>query len=263
MYTRPTAPRSIGGVIDDAIKLYMASFRACLVPAIIGAVLIAFSGGWMQLRLLEAGARPTPGEVLAIFASPTVWIGYGALIVVSVWSSFAIVGALIRTSRGESPTVGETLGASVRVFPTALLGTLISLVALMIGFALLIIPGLILAGRWMYWGASLMDERGSALDAIGRSWHLSKGNWWRGISTLTVVGILLVVLSMVGSFVIGIVMGLARADRTTLVIVTQAVQGFLHVFMAAASPAALVSIYFDLQLRREGGDLAARVGNLT
>lgn len=262
MYTRPTAPRSIGGVIDDAIKLYMAAFGACLVPALIGALLIAVSGGWLQLWLLQAGARPTPAQMLAIFAAPTVWIAYGGLIVVSVWSSFAIVGALIRVARGEKPTVGETLGTSLRVFPTALFGTIISLIALMIGLVLLIIPGLFLAGRWMYWGVSLMEERGSALDAIGRSWQLSKGNWWRGIGILTVVGILVIVLSMVGSFCVGIVMGFAHADRTTLIIVTQALQGIVHVFIAAASPAALVSIYFDLQLRREGGDLAARVGNL-
>ena len=39
MYVRPTAPRPIGGVIDDAIKLYRASFRTCLPIALIGSVI--------------------------------------------------------------------------------------------------------------------------------------------------------------------------------------------------------------------------------
>ena len=107
------------------------------------------------------------------------------------------------------------------------------------------------------------DGKQETFDALGRSWHLSKGNWWRGVTILTVVLILLIVLSMIGSFCVGIVMGIARADSTTFVIATQLLQAVLHVFMAAAVPAALASTYFDLQLRREGGDLAARVGNLT
>ena len=142
MYARPTAPRSIGGVIDDAIKLYVASFRAWLIPAIIGAVLLALVGGWMQLSLVGTGARPTPGQMLALFASPTVWVWYGLMLAVSIWTGFAVMGAIIRVSRGESPTVGETLGASLVVLPAALLGSLLSGVAIAIGCVLLLIPGI-------------------------------------------------------------------------------------------------------------------------
>src|SRR6185312_2273186 len=39
MYTRPTAPRSIGGVLDDAIRLYRAAFSRCWVLALGGGVL--------------------------------------------------------------------------------------------------------------------------------------------------------------------------------------------------------------------------------
>ena len=38
MYTRPTAPRAIGGVIDDAIRLYRASFRSCWPIALLSSI---------------------------------------------------------------------------------------------------------------------------------------------------------------------------------------------------------------------------------
>ena len=41
MYVQPSAPRDIGGVIDDAIKLYRASFRTCWPIALIASVISA------------------------------------------------------------------------------------------------------------------------------------------------------------------------------------------------------------------------------
>ena len=41
MYVQPAAPRPIGGVIDDAIKLYRASFRTCWPIALIASVVSA------------------------------------------------------------------------------------------------------------------------------------------------------------------------------------------------------------------------------
>lgn len=262
MYTRPTAPRSIGGVIDDSIKLFSASFRFWLVPSLIGAMLLAGLSIWMQLRL-GFGARQTPAQMLALIGSPMWWVSYGLIMLVSIWMNFAITGAIIRVSRGEAPTLGETFGASLVTLPMAILGSILALFGIGVGFVLLIVPGIYLAGRWMYWSTSLMDERGSAVDALGRSWALSKGNWWRGIAILTVVVILMVVLSMVLSFVVGMVLAMVHSDRVVVMLVTQGLQGIYNVFMSAAMPAAFAATYFDLQLRREGGDLAARLDRLT
>jgi len=262
MYTRPTAPRSIGGVIDDAIKLYRASFRAVLVPAIVGAVLAAMVGVWMQLRLPDVASRADFAAMLAAFGTPGFKVANLALMLISIWMGIAITGAVLRVSHGDSPTVGDTLGSSLRMFPAALLGSILLGLGVCVGLVLLVIPGLYLMGRWMCFGTALMDERGSGVQALGRSWRLTQGHWWRSVAVLSVACLLIFVVTMIGSMLIGIAMAIARADRTTLMVVTVIVQGILRVLMAAAAPAALVAIYLDLSLRREGGDLAARVEKL-
>ena len=44
MYARPTAPLPIGGVVDDAIKLYRESFARCWPIALIGSLIMGTFG---------------------------------------------------------------------------------------------------------------------------------------------------------------------------------------------------------------------------
>src|ERR1017187_8906135 len=62
MYARPTAPLSIGGVVDDAIKLYRASFRRCVPVALLGSLVMAAFGIFVIEYARHAGLALTgPG----------------------------------------------------------------------------------------------------------------------------------------------------------------------------------------------------------
>ena len=115
----------------------------------------------------------------------------------------------------------------------------------------------------MYWGVPFIDERCSAPDALSRSYHLSAGNWWRGTTIVTVALIIVIVLTLVVSFVLGIITVIGGSDLLVRSILTQSLGSVLGIFLTPALPAAFVAGYFDLRLRREGDDLAARVGKLT
>src|SRR5438105_109489 len=116
MYSRPTAPRTIGGVIDDAIRLYTASLRAWLLPCVIGSALSGGLGLWVMLQF---GARP--GAIALQLTTggrpPLFWAGYAVLMLVSIWANFAVTGAIVRVVRGEQPRNGEVLIASLRALP--------------------------------------------------------------------------------------------------------------------------------------------------
>jgi hypothetical protein len=55
MYQKPTAPRSIGGVLDDTFQLCKASFRKCLPAVLVGGAAMAAANFY---QIVEA---PTPG----------------------------------------------------------------------------------------------------------------------------------------------------------------------------------------------------------
>lgn len=259
MYTRPTTPRSIGGVLDDAIRLYKASFNAWLVPSVIAAVLSGAAGVWLALHM---GLRPTPAQMLALYRSPNVWGSYLLLMLISVWAYCALIDGIVRVAHGGTPSVGEIVNASLAKYPAAFLGTILFLFGTMAGMFLFIVPGIILMGRWMYWLVAMIDQRASALDALSRSWNLSRGHWWRGITIITIAMVIVIVLSMIVSFVVGFGAALGRPDATSMLIGVQVLSAALNVFILPALPAAICAVYFDLQMRREGGDLAGRVGSL-
>ncbi len=259
MFTRPTAPRSIGGVIDDAISLYRASFRGWLVPSIIGAAFSAGAGVWLALKV---GLEPTPQQMLAIWKTPTIWGAYAVMFVSGIWTYLAVIIAIVRTARGEDAGPAATLAAALKVLVPAILGSILFGFGWTIGLVLLVIPGIYIAGRWIYWMVAMIDEGSSAPAGLARSWKLSKGFWWRGVSIVFIACLIMVVLFMAVSFTVGFVVAFGRPDRVATVILTQAIGGAFGIFMTPAIPCALVAAYYDLQLRREGGDLAGRLSGL-
>jgi len=62
--------------------------------------------------------------------------------------------------------------------------------------------------------------------------------------------------------VVGALIGIFWRDLTTLQLSLQAVGVTVSIFTLPMMPAVLVATYRDLKLRREGSDLAARLGAL-
>jgi hypothetical protein len=67
---------------------------------------------------------------------------------------------------------------------------------------------------------------------------------------------------MIFSFVAGLVLLMFRLDPMSLLIGNQLLSAAERVFVTSMIPALLVAMYYDLKLRREGGDLAARTKSL-
>jgi len=111
-------------------------------------------------------------------------------------------------------------------------------------------------------------ERISPRQAIGRSWQLTRGSFWRlfGILILTAIvvtvasGVLTIPFNLVGQLISG---GSASLFATTTSSVAALVLGAIGTILAAAVTrpifaGANVLLYVDLRMRREGLDLALR-----
>ncbi len=260
MYTRPAGPRSIGGVLDDAIRLYKAAARGWWLPSALTGLL----GAGISLSVaLTVGLTPqNPAAFLSQLRSPVVVGGYALLLLASIYLYCVIIGNLNTVFLGGEPRATAGFADALKVLPAAVLATIAWMLAFIGGFVLLVIPGIWLIGRLQLWPVALVAERGGARGALGRSWRLVAGHWWRTATIATIVALMLMVLSFAVGLVMAAVAAVSHGDVRTSMLVSQGLSTVMNVVMTPALPAAAVAMYYDLRLRREGDDLTARVGSL-
>lgn len=267
MYSRPSTPQSIGGVIDDAIRLYRSSFSQWWVPALIFAAIVLAEN--IVATLLTPGlaspvARPNLLELIRKLYSPRILLIdlLGALVALVCYG--ALFAAQLAAARGvSSPSTGAAFAASLRRLPRMVLAGLISLLAIVAGTILLVIPGMYVWGRLQLWMVAMFAEDASALEALASSWRLMQSRWWRGSTILTVAFIIMIVLSIAIGAVGGIVAYLAHTDQAARQIIIQLFALPANAIIYPMLSAVWIAMYDDFKLRREGGDLAQRVGALS
>jgi hypothetical protein len=157
---------------------------------------------------------------------------------------------------GERAGVGDSLRYAAGRFLPLIVAYIVMVIILVPAFIALIIPGIWIAVKLSMTFPALVCEKAGPFKSIGRSWELTKDNWWRVFGTLLVVFILMFVITLALGGVLGAVllssdsMGeLAFAVLTTLI-------GLLIAAITYPLIAAVVTVmYYDLRVRNEGFDL--------
>jgi hypothetical protein len=279
MYVPPTAPRDIGGVIDDAIKLYRASFRICWPIALIASVVSAATLLYVLSRFPEIATMRDPAQLWQLVRAPSVWSWYLVLSIASLLLLGAIIACQNALAADSAPLgVGAALAAALARLPRQLYAILLWMlygasVALVfiaplpwvlkfLGFTAWLVFGIYLWGRLQLWIVALFAEPVGTVRAMQISWGLIKGHWWRAATILTVGIIIVLIITMIFSFLGGLVFVVVRLDPMSLIIGNQLIGAAERVFVTSMIPALMVAMYYDFKLRREGGDLAARAKSL-
>jgi hypothetical protein len=133
----------------------------------------------------------------------------------------------------------------------------------------LLIPITYVVVRMMLYMVPLVAESQGPVRSIATSWRLIGGNWWRTLTVVCVMAIIVYVLTIVvlaiagaiGVMVAGVPKGAGQV-LGAVAMVGALVGGLLRVVSGPLMAALFVSIYQDLQLRKGGGDLEARLGAL-
>jgi len=279
MYVQPTAPRAIGGVIDDAIKLYRASFRSCWPIALIGSVVTAAISLYLLSRFPALGTVRDPALMWQMLKPSPLW---GWLLIPGI-ASLLLLGAVIACQNalaaGTGPmTVGVALATAFARLHWLLLAVLVGVIFIGSGVGIVLAPvvaasrvlavlawvilGIYLWGRLQLWMVAVFAEDAGTFRAMGVSWRLVGGHWWRSATILTVGIIIVLVISMLFGLVGNLIFVVVRVDRMSVLMGNQLITAVERVFVTPMMPAVLVAMYYDFKLRREGGDLAARTKSL-
>ena len=304
-YVAPSSPLSIGGVLDNWMRLFSASFSRCWALALVAVAVTA------TVQFLVTPVLPLPHQNPLVYLQHTLSMVRAAslLYIVSGLVGLVVYGALlaqqVAVMRGSPPlSFAGALGRGLRRLPRMLLAAVLMLlivvaaclpiglgVAVLVGardaghasgsltlgvvlgsFALTLVV-IYLSVRLEFWLPALFVEDCGGAAALGHSWRLVKGHWWRVTMINFVAVIILLILSMAVNWVAGLVggvFGLHAIDALTdpaqfirRMRVVSAIAATASVVTLPLVTAMWLSIYQDLKLRREGADLAARAEALS
>jgi hypothetical protein len=299
-YVAPSGPLTVGGVLDNWIRLFRASLGACWPLALLAAIAGAVFEFSITPVLPPQGANALQNYMnyWSSFRGPTTFIAYIFMGLVSLLVYGAVLtqqSALVRG--GETFSFGVALTRGLSRIPQMLLGGVLVvlivaaiavpvgivaavtipllrrspagfLIFFAIGIAVVIVLIYVMV-RLQLWMAVMFSENLGGATSLGRSWDLVKGQWWRVTGVGFVSGVVIWILSVAIGFSIGLVIGLIGVHGTT----PDAMLRRMQVVGATAQLARLVTvplltaawlaIYQDVRLRREGGDLAARTEALS
>jgi hypothetical protein len=261
MYTQSTGPRSIGGVLDDGVRLYRGSFRQIWPLLIVNALLAVAPSLILGLNQAVPGSLQQARAVYETMASPGYWIGFLVLLLANLVMYGALLGSIDSVAKGGRMALGEALQLGLSRLPRVLAGAFLFGFAVAVGFLLFIIPGVYLMGIFQLVFVAIVLENARIGEAFGISRRLIKGHWWRSAAIVSVAIIILVVLSFLGGLVTALA-AVLKPSVGTVLIANQVVGFIVNVIIVGWMPSVLLAMYHDLKLRHEGGDLSARVDAL-
>jgi len=171
----------------------------------------------------------------------------------------AVTYAVFRHLHGERAGAGEALRTGLsRVGGVWVTGILMG-IAVLVGFIVLIIPGIVLLIRyWVAVPVAVIEAPGASA-SLGRSTELTQGNRWRVLAIALVMGI----VTILGILVLGIVVGLVAAAVSDAAATTEeatdpltlAALTILAIPLQCLAAVAPVVVYHDLRVGKEGVDV--------
>lgn len=267
MYVRPSAPSSIGGVVDDAIRLYRSSFNRTWKLSVGFAIALTVVGIAIGLAIpgWYSAVRMTPQQAAGLFRSPVVIGSYLLIFLIECLFYGALLASENAVARGEPASGGVAVMVALRRLPATVLASLVFLIGTCVGFILLLIPGIWLWGKLQLWPAALFAEDDGAMAALGSSWNLTRGRWWRSVTILTVALIIVYVLLLAVGLLPAFLFAFIGLKQGSVVLAQLAALPFSilsRILIMPAMPAVLLAVHHDCKLRSEGSDLTERAGAL-
>ncbi len=211
----------VGGVIRRVFDIYVDQ-ASVLMPA--AAAVFVFTG---IISALLVAASPALALVAVIIS----------LVAITVFTGMVVeLVADIQDGRRDA-SAGQLLRAVTPVLGQLILVGIVADIGIVIGFILIIVPGLILITIWSVVAPVVVLEHPGVFAALRRSRELVRGNGWQ------VFGVILLLYIVVG-VVAFIIEGVAASAGSGVGIVVRVIVGVLTAPLAALAASVL---YFELR----------------
>jgi membrane-anchored glycerophosphoryl diester phosphodiesterase (GDPDase) len=140
-------------------------------------------------------------------------------------------------------------------------------IGILIGFILLVIPGFILLAAWSLSIPAIVIENKTPIEAMKRSFSLTKGRRFRIFIVLLLVGLIAYIIIIVINFPIAILAAMLvlknhRSIPIALTIISMIASFIGSCLVTPISTIAVSLIYYDQRVRKEGFDLQFMMSSL-
>jgi hypothetical protein len=105
-------------------------------------------------------------------------------------------------------------------------------------------------------------ERTGAIEALGRSRKLAKGNLLRILGMSLLILLLAVIFGWGVSFAVGLVLPYVTSTYTAQTVLSSVFSGVVDLLLSPLFAAAWILLYYDIRIRKEGFDLEMLASNL-
>ena len=267
MYSKPSAPRSIGGVLEDGFRLGRTGFSKTWPLALAAQIAVSIPIVFFKAQFGAADLGAMQANMMAL-QSPAHSLLYLVFALASAGFQNAITAQTDSIAQGGARTRRESVSIGFRLLPrTVLLGLLLAsgIVAVAVCFmipgffvgqagrALLIaaffVPFFFYLGRVFLGNVIFVVEDIGAYASLLRSWHLTKDHYWRSAAIVAVLSIIFIVLLLTVGFLSGLAAALLDARSAASVAVVQLLTAAGNTVFTPFICAVLLSIYYDLKLR--------------
>jgi hypothetical protein len=251
-------------MLDGGFRLYRQRFGALVLAALVPLVPLVILAVMLQGSIDDTAFdinAPVTGSSEQRAGESIVNFSLGIAATIAIVACLRIVSAAY---------VGERVGAGaslryglVRLPIVILAGILVFLIMIPAVLVVVAVPVLflvLLVDVWLFVRLSLVVpaaviERAGPLRAIGRSWNLTRDNWWRLFGTLVVLFLISLVIQLAIGFVFGLVAGALAISETAFAVLWVLTLVAIGVIVDPLTASVLGVAYYDTRVRNEGFDL--------
>ena len=265
-------PLSVGETLDVALKLYRSNatslwtiVAAVIIPLEIIDIIVrrvtlpsdVFVHNGQLYTFTTNGSSGTSGTVALLLIS---LLGlFGQLL-----SHGATFKLLLDGYMGRATDVGQSFAFASHRLLSLLWLSIIATILIVIGFILIVLPGIWLLVAFSVAVPVLMLEGLRGWSALSRSFNLVRGRWWATFGRLLSVLLMYIVALIVIGIIAGAIEKAVSITNVTLFVAIAGIfQALILIFVTPFIAAAITVIYIDLRVRKEALDielLASRFG---
>ena len=248
----------VGELLDAAIKLYRQNWKLFMGIVAFVLVPIQFVQSFLTRSVVpsspfsQSNQLPTQSDIHSTFLIGSIFTGLAFLFVLPFLTA-AIARATSEVYVEGSPKVGDIYRFALSRTASVLWASFLVFLMVGLGFIALVIPGIIFAIRYGFTTTVVAIEGRRGTKAMGRSWRLAQGFFWKILGTTLLATILAGIVGSILQIPLAIVADHAGSSGWVL----RAVGGSAAAIVTRPFTGIIVVLlYFDMRIRKEGFDLA-------
>jgi hypothetical protein len=275
VYTKPTAPESIGAAVEGSFRLWLASLRRVwafvFIPQLLSSLLAAMPRQSLATSLLSVGvglisiafyaALVARIDDVAAGGAAQGGMTFGGALArgFTRWPAALLALLMVMVVSAPLPVIGAWIAGDGAATPLPTDSPLQMVLFLAYALALLY-----LCGRAVVTLPVLVLQNRPAWASIRASWMLTRGQWWRCAALLGVLSLVTLALFLLANLLLEIV-GIQSGFKldgslagAPLMLLLEALSLLLGTLTGPLFLAGILVLYYDLNLRRADSAAADR-----